>query len=296
MLLYKTKADKIFDVCNYMLMILVIFITLFPFWTVLVGSFNEGLDLMKGGVYFWPRKFSLDNYQAVFKDRQILIAYKITVLRTLIGTISSVFVTALFAYGFSRKVLKGRSIYAVIGLTTLFFHGGVIPTYLVIKQLGLLNNFWVYIFPLMFNFFNVLIMQAYFRGIPDSIIESAKIDGAGEYTIFFRLILPLSKPVLAAITLFTGVRHWNSFFDSLLYTTRPELQTIQLYLMKVIRSFSQVSAMMSKYGSGDAAQSTATAHSVQYATMMVVTIPILMLYPFLQKYFVKGIMIGAVKG
>ncbi len=295
MLYKKTLNDRIFNTANTLLMLLVIFITLYPFWHTLVGSFNEGIDYMRGGVHFWPRKFSTENYRIVFINESIINSYMVTLLRTITGIITHLLVTSVFAYAFSRKILMGKRIYAIICLIPMFFSGGLIPTYLLYKSLGLLDNFLVYIIPGMFSFWNVLIFQAFFRGIPDSIIESAKIDGAGEYRIYVTLILPLSKPVLAAIALFVGVFHWNSFFDSMMFTSSEGLQTIQLFLMKIIRTKEAAATMLESVSSGSEYRKT-TSTTIQLATMMVTTAPIIALYPFLQKYFVKGIMIGSIKG
>jgi putative aldouronate transport system permease protein len=292
----RPREGRLFDVVNVTLMSLLIFVTLFPFWYCLVGSFNQGFDYLKGGVYLWPRKFSLDNYWIVFRQEGILSAYKITILRTLIGTVSHVLVTALFAYGFSRKYLKGKAFYAIFGLITMYFQGGLIPKYILYKNLGLLDNFLVYILPGLLTFYHVIIMQAFYRTIPEAINESAMMDGAGEYRIFFWLILPLAKPVVAAITLFEGVRHWNSFFDSMVFTTSDRLQTIQVYLMRVIKSAQAASQMANESAAIIPDRGRINSETIKLATMIVTTAPILAIYPFLQKYFVKGIMIGAIKG
>lgn len=295
MVQYNSKKDKIFNAFNIMLMLIIIFLTLYPFWYSLVGSFNVGDDYMKGGVYFWPRKVTFDNYKVVFSDKSIITAMGVTIARTVIGTFASVLFTSIFAYGFSRKNLMGKKYYAIICLITMYFSGGLIPYYMLIKRLGLLNNFLVYIIPGLFSFFNVLILQSFFREIPDSIVESAKMDGAGEYRIFFKLIIPLSKPVLATIALFNAVGHWNSFFDSMLYTTKPGLQTIQVLLMKIIRS-RDGATKLAEMGVSMTQAANTTSVTIQLATMMVATVPILLVYPFLQRYFVSGLTIGSVKG
>lgn len=293
----KTKSDNIFDYFNVIGMCLLVFVTLFPFWYSLVGSFNEGLDFMRGGVVFWPRRFTLANYKIVFKNPEILGAYRMTVLRTLFGTLGHIFVTTMFAYAFSRRNLMGKKLYAAMGVITMFFHGGLIPTYLLFKSLNILNTFWVYIIPALFNFWNVIIFTNFFREIPESINESARMDGANEYTIYFRLILPLSKPVLAAIALFTGVYHWNDFYMSLVFTTKESLQVMQVLLLKVIQTREMASQMANSVASEMASEArAANSRTIQLATMIIASAPILMLYPFLQKYFVKGVMIGSIKG
>lgn len=292
----KSREDIIFDIFNTILMLILIFLTLYPVWFCIVGSFNEGLDYMRGGVNFWPRKFTLSNYRVVLMEPRIKDAYKITILRTIIGVITHVLFTSLFAYGFSRRNLIGKKIYGTMGIITMFFSGGLIPSYLLYKWLRLLNSFWVYIILALFNFWNVIIFQSFFREIPESINESARIDGANEYQIYFYLILPLSKPVLAALALFTGVWHWNSYFDSMVFTTSQELSTIQLLLMKIIRSTEGAANVASRAGEMLERQRDISSTTVQMATMVITSAPIMMLYPFLQKYFVKGVMIGSIKG
>jgi putative aldouronate transport system permease protein len=277
-------------------MVILMIVTLYPFWYTLVGSLNQGYDYSSGGVYLWPRVFTFENYQAVFQDNRILNAYKVTIARTVVGTVLSVFVCALFAYGFSRPRLMWKGFYAVIGIVSMYFHGGIIPDYINIKSLGLLDSFWVYIFPKMFSFFNVLIIAAFFREISNSVVESAKIDGASDYRVFFQIMLPLSKPVIAAIGLFVAVNHWNAFFDAMMYINKRSLYVLQLLLMEIIKTQEQAAVMAMAMDDVLEQQSTATSTTVQYATMITAIGPILLIYPFLQRYFVKGIMIGSVKG
>ena len=293
----RSRGDKIFDALNVTIMTILMFITLYPFWFSIIGSFNEGLDYMRGGVNLWPRKWTLANYRAVFTSGDILSAYRVTVLRTVVGTISHLVVTSLFAYAFSRRNLVGKKIYATMGVITMFFHGGLIPNYLLFKTLGILNTFWVYIFPALFNFFNVVIFASFFRNIPESINESARMDGANEYTIYGRLIVPLSKPVFAALALFTGVYHWNDFFMSLVFTNDKALEVMQVFLLRVIQT-REVASQMAGAVAADVAGEAQAANSttIQLATMVIAAAPILALYPFLQKYFVKGVLIGSIKG
>lgn len=286
--------DRMVDYTIYFILAIVAFVTIFPFWYCLVGSLNDGIDYYKGGVFFWPRKFTLANYRLVLKDRTILNAYFITVLRTVVGTISSLMFTSLFAYAYSRKILKGKKFYMLLCMVPMFFGGGLIPTFILYKNLNLIDKFWVYILPGLLSFWNVIIMQANFRGIPDGLIESATIDGASEYRIYWSIIMPLSKAVLAAIALFTAVKHWNSYFDSMVYTKSSWLQTIQVYLIKLIRS-QELAAQMAMDSTLNI-EDQSTSETIQLATMMVVTVPILVVYPFIQKYFVKGMLIGSIKG
>lgn len=292
---FETKGEKVFDVINSAAMVLVIAATLYPFWFTLIGSFNEGLDFARGGVYLWPRAFTLENYQTVFRDATILRAYGVTIARTAVGTLTRLLVCGLFAYAFSRPQLRFRGLYAAIGVVSMYFHGGIIPDYINIRDLGLLNNFMVYIWPRTFVFFHVLILTAFFREISNSVVESAKMDGASDYRVFFQIIAPLSTPVFAAVGLFAAVNHWNAFFDAMMYVSERSLYTLQVILMEIIRTKESAAARVAETDL-DIDGSAATATTVQLATMIVAVGPILLVYPFLQKYFVKGIMIGSVKG
>ena len=288
-------GERIFTVVNTFVMLLVIFACLFPYWFSLVGSLNDGVDYMRSGVIFWPRVFSLNNYRVVFTDKQLIQSFKITVMRTIIGTVCHIFVTSMFAYAYSRRYLMFRKFYAWVGLITMYFGGGMIPYYLLLRNLNLLNNFLVYIIPTLFSFWNVIIFQSFFREIPDSMIESAKIDGANEFFIFLRLVLPVSLPVLAAIALFTAVGHWNAFMDSQLYTTSVDLMTLQVYLSKMILS-ANVVANLQGQATAEVARRATNIRTIQMAVMVTTSLPILFLYPFLQQYFVKGLTIGSIKG
>ncbi|MCU6709036.1 carbohydrate ABC transporter permease [Paenibacillus sp. J5C_2022] len=292
-----SKGSLLFNICNGIIMLGIIVVTLAPFWFTIVGSLNDGIDYMRGGVNLWPREFTFANYKAVFSDDTIYEAYFVTAARAIIGTTVHVLFTALVAYGLSKTHLIGRNVYLIYIMITMFFSGGLIPTYLLYRDIGLLDNFLVYIIPNMFNVWDLIIIMSFMRTIPESILESARMDGAGEYKLFARFILPLSKPVLAAITLFNGVFHWNSYFDSMMFTMSSSLQTVQLFLMKMVTDASFAQGV----GSVAAANVPREAMSIspetlKLAMMIAITLPIVVIYPFLQKYFVKGIMIGSVKG
>jgi putative aldouronate transport system permease protein len=293
----KKTTFGVFDAINVMLMLLLVIVTLFPFWVSLIGSLNEGLDYTRGGVYFFPRKFTLANYRTVFVDKSIFTAFGVTTARTIIGTLTSVFFTLMVSYAMSRSNLRFKSAYMIAFLIPMFFGGGIIPVYLLYRQLNLLDKFVVYIIPGLFSAWNMIIFISFIKSVPESIIESARIDGAGEYTIFFRFIVPLSKPAIAAIALFTGVGHWNSYFDSMMYTTSNNLQTLQLFLTRIITSSNAAAGI----GSGAAKfipqqAIKVTPETIKLAMMIVTTGPIIIIYPFLQKYFIKGVFIGSVKG
>ncbi len=286
-----------FDYVNILLMLGVAMLTAYPLWFTVVGAFNEGMDYMRGGVYFWPREFTLTNFQSVFLDNSILDAFKVTVAKCVVGTLTSLFFTAMISYVITRPNLKFKKFYIPYIMITMFFSGGLIPYFMLIDNLGLYDTFLVYIMPTLFSAYNMIIIQSFMRELPESLIESAKIDGASEYRVFWQIILPLSKPVLATIALFTAVNHWNAYFDSMMYTSSQELQTIQLFLKKVITDPSAAGSLSSSAAASLPSEvSTMTAQSIKFATMTVSALPIVVLYPFLQKYFTKGITMGSVKG
>ncbi|WP_028562712.1 carbohydrate ABC transporter permease [Paenibacillus pinihumi] len=286
------RSTGLFDWANIIVMLIICFLTIYPIWYVLINSFNEGTDAMRGGIYWYPRVFSLENYMAVFANDGLMKAFGITVAKTVLGTSLHVFFTAMVAYAVSRKEVIGRKVYLLIGTITLFFSGGLIPQYLLIRDLGLLDTFWVYIFPAMFSFFDLIIFMTFFREIPYGLEEAAKIDGANDFSIFVRVIIPVSMPVVATIALFHGVYQWNDYFSGVIYINDPSLQPIQTYLYRIValsgsnQIASAVPSVVTK---------TVTSQSIKLATMVVATLPIVFVYPFLQKYFVKGFMIGSLK-
>ncbi|MGE5614136.1 MAG: carbohydrate ABC transporter permease [Bacillota bacterium] len=288
---FSVSGDSVFNLFNMIIMYLVILITLYPFYYVIISSLNEPLDLMNGPVFLIPRKFSIVNYAYILQDKDILKAAFITVSRTVIGSISAVLFTAAFAYGISKRRLLGRRFFITMALITMYFSGGLIPTYLLVAHgLKLQGNFLVFIIPNLFSAFNAFIMMSFFREISIEIEESARIDGANDIVIFLKLILPISTPILATVVLFNGVWHWNSWFDALLYGGR-KLETLQQYLVKSIQS-TNINVAASAYVS----TLSVTSKSVRLATMVITAFPIAVAYPFLQRYFVKGIMIGSLKG
>jgi len=276
-------------------MIMVVVVTLYPFLNTIAVSFNNGIDTIRGGIYLWPREWTLQNYASVFKNPNLGQAAFISVARTVMGTVVQLFCTAMLAYVLSRKEFMFNKFVTTLFVLTMYFSGGLIPGYMLIKQLGLLNNFWVYIIPGLIGVFNMIVIRTFIQGLSEGLIESAKIDGAGDFKIFIRIILPLSKPVLATIALFIAVGQWNSWFDSMLYTAgNRNLTTLQYELMKLLSSAS------SQGGSVNVDQfknvtNLVTPASIRAAITIVTAMPIIFLYPFLQKYFVTGFMIGGVK-
>lgn len=293
----KLQKSTAFDWLNCIVMALISFLMLYPLWYCIVGSLNEGSDYLQGGVFLWPRKWTFANYKAVFLDRSILDAFGVTIAKCLVGTLTSVLCTSMVSYAITRPRLKLKKVYIPFIMLTMFFSGGLIPYFILITDLGLYDSFWVYIIPTMFSAYNMIIIQSFMRELPGELLESAKIDGASEYRIFFQMILPLSKPVLATISLFTIVSHWNSYFDSMMYTSSQKLQTIQLFLKKVITDPSVARGLGSAAAVTIPEQaSTLTPQVVKLATMVITALPIICVYPFLQRYFVKGVTMGAVKG
>jgi putative aldouronate transport system permease protein len=291
----RSTGTFIFDTINMVFMLVICFLCIYPIWYVIVNSFNDAKDAMLGGIYWWPRMFSLENYQAVFEDNSVVQAFKVTIGKTIIGTTINVLFTAMVAYPLSKPNLVGRKFYMLMGTITMFFSGGLIPTFILFKKMSLLNNFLVYIIPAAFNFFNLLIFINFFRAIPQSLEESARIDGGNEWKVFTHIILPLSKPVLATIALFAGVGQWNDYFGGLMYMTdRVDLEPIQTYLYRMVAQV-QSSQVAGSISASNITASDTTSTSIKLATMVITTLPICCVYPFLQKYFVKGMMVGAVK-
>lgn len=291
----RTRTEVAFDSINLIFLVGFALITAYPLWFCLVNSFNDGLDAMKGGIYLWPRIFSLENYKVVFQDGSIMRAMGVSILRVLIGTPLHILITALAAYALSKSNLIGKKLYMVLGTVTMFFSGGLIPTFLNIRNLGLYDSFWVFILPSIFSFYDCLIFISFFKGLPNGLEEAAMIDGAGAFCIFFRIVLPLSMPVVATIALFSAVGHWNDYFSGVIYIRSDELIPIQTYLYRVIAQ-SGGAGMIERARMGVAGGTTVLTQSLRYATMVVSILPIICTYPFLQKYFVKGITLGAVKG
>lgn len=292
-------GDRMMIVTIYVLLAILAFTTFYPFWNAAVISLNSGSDTALGGVTFWPRAFTLENYEIVFNDSRLLNGFYIAIMRTIIGTAASIMLTAIFAYGISKSELMGRKYYMIMVIITMYFSGGLIPSFLLIRELGLMNNFWVFIIPSLISVWNMIIFRTFFKELPAGLEESAKIDGCGNWGIFFRIILPLSGPVIATLALFTAVYHWNDWFLPSIYINNEKLLPIQTMLRQILNS-NIVSEQMSQLDSAAQGQlskmQTVTSKSLSMATMMVATIPIILVYPFVQKYFVKGVLVGSLKG
>lgn len=290
-----TLGRKVFVILNYLLFIILGVITLFPFINLLAKSLSSESALIAGKVKLFPVEFQTGTYKYVIANPEFVNAFKVTLLVTILGTVLGLIVTILIAYPLSKVYLKGRKGFLIFFIFAMMFNGGLIPTYLVIQKLGLLNNLWVLILPALVNVYNMLIMKNYFESLPDSIEESAKIDGASDLRILFQIILPLSKPVLATIALFFAVMHWNSYYSAMIYITRPDWKPLQLYLKELVESTRDI-LDQAGYNPEIEGAINRTPEAVQAASIITATIPIIIIYPFLQKYFVKGALVGSVKG
>ena len=294
----KRHHIQVFDVINVLIMLLVIVIMLYPFLNTIAVSLNDAQDTLRGGIGLIPRMFSLYSYQMVFKNPLMLTAAVNSVLRTLIATVLSVFFASMLAYVLSRQELVGCKFITAYFIVTMYVSAGLIPTYFLIKSLGLLNNFLVYILPGMVSVFNVIVIKAFILALPESLTEAAIVDGAGHFRCFWSVVLPCCKPVLATVALWCAVGAWNSWFDTFLYASGADnLTTLQYEMMKLLSSAMQTGRDTSSvFGNNSEQANIITPVSIRAAVTIVASVPILVVYPFLQKYFVKGVMLGAVKG
>jgi putative aldouronate transport system permease protein len=275
-------------------MLLVSIVTLYPFWHVLMYSLSDPKLAMGGGLFLWMKGFSLTSYELLLKSKGIYYAYGNSIFRLVIGTAINIVLTAMLAYPLSIRRFVGRNTITLMIFFTMLFSGGMIPTYLIVKELGLIDSIWSLIIPSALSAWNLIILKNYFQSLPAELEESANIDGASPMRILFSVILPVSGPVIAAIALFYGVAHWNSYFDAILYINSDAKQVLQVFLRTMLQS----SSLQQVQGTDNFAASIGlvTEESVKMATVVVSVIPMLIVYPFLQKYYVKGVMVGSIKG
>lgn len=287
-----------FDVVNTLIMILIGIVMIYPFWNTVAVSLNDAQDSLRGGITFWPRVYSTYSYVSIFRNKLMLTAAVNSVLRTLIATVLGVFINSIIAFVLSRQELVGRKFITIYFLITMYISAGLIPTYFLMKQLHLLNSFWVYIFPTLVNVFNVIVIKSFMQGLPESLTEAAIVDGAGYFRTYAQIVMPLSKPVLATVALWCAVGAWNSWFDTFLYNSSNEsLTTLQYEMMKLLSSaMNQGRDITSQGSTGNVMANTVTPTSMRAAVTVIASVPILVVYPFLQKYFIKGVTLGAVKG
>ncbi|MDR2598775.1 MAG: carbohydrate ABC transporter permease [Oscillospiraceae bacterium] len=293
----QTPGDIIFHSLNAILMLFLVVVMLYPMLNTLAISFNEPLDSVRGGIYLWPRIFSLAAYEAVFENELLLVAFRNSIARTIISTIGGLFVCSVAAYVLSRREFLLRKFVTIYFVVTMYVAAGLIPTFFLFQDLGILNTFHVYWLPGLFGAFNVIVIRSYMQGLPDSLVEAARIDGAGEFRIFLQVILPICKPVLATVGLWLAVGSWNDWFTTEVFARQNQLATLQHELMKLVASaMSEVDTPNNIPGEGQLGGHIMTPIAMRAAITMVATIPILCVYPFLQKYFVKGVHVGSVKG
>lgn len=293
--LNKSKGwDLAFVILNGIFMTLFVIITLYPVINTIAISFNDGIDAVKGGIHLWPRIFTTKNYATVLGKQNIKTAAVITVARTVLGSLLSLATNALLAYVISRKKFLFKAQVSLFWVITMYVNGGLVPVLLLYKSLHLTNSFWVYVIPGMISAFNMLVIRTYMQGIPDSLEESAALDGAGHFTIFTKIISPLCLPVYATITLFVAVYQWNSWFDAMLYNRmKDQYTTLQYELMKLLSSVMQQGGNANNVNTTTGSRVTPV--TVRAAATVVTMLPIICLYPFLQRYFVTGLTIGGVK-
>lgn len=290
---------KIFTVFNILILIFIGFITLFPYLNVFALSLNDGIDSMNGGITLFPRKPTLENFRMVLSSNYMLQAVIISVSRVLLGTLTALLVQFAAAFALTRKSLPGRTWILIFFTIPMFFSGGLIPQYILFSKIHLINNFFVYILPSVFSFYNMIVIRTYINTIPISLEESAKLDGATEITILFRIIIPLSKPILATIALWVAVGHWNDWTTTVYFITQQRLYTMQYILVQFIKEGERIAAMIAQaqmdgVDIGNLKIDT-TPEALKAAQVIITTLPIIAIYPFLQKYFIKGVMIGSVK-
>lgn len=295
-MIQRTRGEKIFNVFNYIILILIGFTTIYPLLYTFSISVSTKLAAESGGLHILPTwgQISLDAYKMVFKNQEIWTAYGYTIFRTVVGTILAVIVTCFYGYALSRPNLIWKKFFTVYLTFTMIFSGGQIPIYLNIRDLGLINSVWVYILPLLITAYNTIVARSFFAGIPEALNESAKIDGAGEFRTFFQIVAPLSKPIIMTLALWDAVIHWNRWFDSMMYITDNNKIVVQQYIQRIVNE--NAVSSITDLGAGGNVQANLTSETVKSASIMVTVIPILCFYPFVQRYFIKGVTLGAVKG
>jgi len=293
----KSKGEMIFDVLNYSFMFMFALICVIPFYYIIVISFNEGKDAIRGGVYLYPRAFTLDNYIKIFQDKRVLNSFFISVFRTVLGTAIPIISNSMYAYALSKRALKYNKFFNWMILIPMYFGGGIIPYYLVCKGVGLTNNIWVYVIPYIITPFYVLLLRVGVEAIPISLEESARIDGASYLKIYSRIILPFLLPSIATITLLSGIGHWNEWLEGTIMMSNSTKWPLQTLLLNILQGSDLTSLLKSRGGNvvGLYKKMEVTTESIKMAMLVITITPILIVYPFFQKYFIKGMIVGAVK-
>lgn len=295
-----STSDRIIDVITYIIYVLFAFVCVYPFYYIIINSISANNLSERGKVVFWPLEVHFKNYESVMQIPGLWDAARTSILRTLIGTVLTVIIAAFLGYMFTRQTMWHRKLWYRMVTVTMYVNAGIIPWFLSMKLLGMTNNFWGYIFPMIIQPFYIVLCKTYCESVPQALQDAAEIDGAGTLRIFFRIMLPVIKPILATIAVFAAVNQWNAFQDTLLLMTKKELYTLQYVLFQYINQASSLKALVSNNTSSAALMASlahaATATSIRMTVTVVVVFPIMCVYPFFQKFFTKGIMIGAVKG
>lgn len=291
-------ADKIFDIINVIVMIILLVIFVWPLWFIVIASVSNPNEVWNGNVLLWPKGFTMAAYEAVIEYKSIWIGYRNTIFYTVVGTIINLVMTVCAAYPLSRKDFMPRNFFMFMFMLTMYFGGGLIPTYLIVNKLGMINTVWAMMIPGACSIYNVIITRTYFiNSIPGSLKDAAELDGANSFQYLVKVVLPLSKPIIAVIALYYAVGHWNDYFTALIYINKTGLMPLQSFLRDLLMS--NKLTMGNSMGGLDAATAEAKmqlSQTLKYSAIIVSTVPVLCIYPFIQKYFVKGVMIGSVKG
>jgi putative aldouronate transport system permease protein len=280
----------------YVVLALVSLSIILPLINIIALSFNDGKDASLGGIAFWPRVFSVANYQEVFANPEVLRGLKITLFRTIVGTVSSIVLTSMAAFALKKSDLPGGRIFSAMLVFTMLFNGGLVPYYMVLKSIHLTNTIWVFVIPMLYSAWNLILVRTFFKSIDVGIEESAYMDGANEFQILFKLIIPLSLPILSVIGLFTAVGHWNDWFGGTFYVSDKGLRPLQTILQQMLNSAEAMRKNMSMNFHPNDPRMSVTGESMKMATVIISVVPIACIYPFIQKYFVQGIMVGSIKG
>lgn len=295
----ESGGDRAFNIVNIVILSIVLLIVVYPLYFVIIASISNPDLVNSGKVFIIPREITFTGYWRVFQDKEILTGYRNTIFYTIVGTSINLFVTLTCAYALSKKRLRGRDMFAFLFAFTMFFSGGLIPTYLLIKKLDMINKVWALLLPNAASMYNIIVARTFFQNtVPAEVEESAMIDGCSTTRMFMKIVLPLSPALIAVLALFYGVAHWNAFFDALIYISSRKLYPLQLVLREILIQNQMKAQMMQNIMEGDELINIQVkiASLVKYSVIIVSSLPVLVAYPFLQKYFTKGVMLGAVKG
>ena len=287
-------SDRAFDIINYFILTCVLFATFYPLYFIVIASISDPTNVLAGRVWIFPNGFSLESYRRVIRDESIVLGYRNSLIYTSLGTVINLIMTLTAAYPLSRKDFRGRGVFMFILTFTMFFSGGLIPTYLLVRSLGMLNTIWAMVIPSAVAVWNIIIARTFFASsIPQSMLDAAVIDGCSNFKFFLRVVLPISPAIIAVMVLFYAVGHWNSFFEALIYLTDERKHPLQLVLRNILIMNAADKDMLD---AEEAAKLFQMVEIIKYAVIVVASVPLLLLYPFVQKYFVKGVMIGSLKG